>query len=329
MRRTDDDVVLRNSNDILPPNPSTRLSHASSLELLQSIGAPTISFVGSKTAIGEGRKEESSLQCDNVVVANEDKSESSFDRLGFLQGHELFPMYKVDDLMEWKSVKSIGPGLYNHGNTCYINSTLQCLLYIPALAQYLVQESDEYIAVGGIELKEGRERVSFDALALISRLARNVHGLQKNGKNIKAAINPTEIVKNIRYLGKQFTPGRHEDAHEFLRQLVDKMAAAYLFRRSVKSNAPYRLGETTPIHRIFAGYLCNRVTCLSCGFKTDNFDMIMDLCLDMGKKVVLLFISSCSNGLVYPPMYANKCNDALTRPSPYIYLSSRVVFPNH
>ncbi len=325
MRRTDDDVVLRNSNGILPPNPSTRLSHTSSLELLQSIGAPTISFVGSKTAMGEGRKEENSSQGDKVVVANEDKSESSYDRLGFIQGHELFPMYKVDDLMEWKSIKSIGPGLYNHGNTCYINSTLQCLLYIPALVQHLAQEGDEYVAVGGIELKEGRERVSFDALALISRLASHMHGdsqfvgLQENGKNRKAAVTPTEITRNIRYLGKQFVPGRQEDAHEFLRQLVDKMAEAYLFRRSVKSNAPYRLGETTPIHRIFAGYLRSRVTCLSCGFQTDNFDMIMDLCLGMGKKVVLLFISSRLNGLVYLPMYANKCNDVLPRPSPYIF----------
>ncbi len=305
MRRADDDVVWRHSNSISPPNPPTRSSHMSSLELLQAIGAPTISFVESKTVIGGGRKEENISQGDNIVVANEDKSESSYDRLGFIHGHELFPMYKVDDLMEWKSMKPIGPGLYNHGNTCYINSTLQCLLYIPVLAQHLAQERDEYVALGGIELKEGRERVSFDALALISKLASHIHGdaqfvrPKENGKNRKAAVAPTEIIRNIRYLGKQFVPGRQEDAHEFLRQLLDKMAEAYLFRRSIKSNAPNRLGETTPIHRIFAGYLRSRVTCLSCGFKSDSFDMAMDLCLGMSKKVMLLFVPPRLNVLVY------------------------------
>ncbi len=314
MRRTDDyvAVVPRNYNDILPPNTPTRSPHTPLLELLQSIGAPTISFVENKTAMGGGRKEKNSTQGDKVVVTNEDKSESSYDRLGFIQGHELFPTHKVDDLMEWKSIKSIGPGLYNHGNTCYINSTLQCLLYIPALAQHLSQEEDEYIAVGGIELKKGQERVSFDALALIARLASHMHGggLQENGKNRKAAVIPTEIIRNIRYLGKQFVPGRQEDAHEFLRQFVDKMAESYLVRRRVKSNAPYRLGETTPIHRIFAGYLRSRVTCLSCGFKSDSFDMIMDLCLGMGKKVMLIYIHlsplkcSCLPSYVYTPINA-------------------------
>ncbi len=331
MGRIDDNVVVpRNSNGILPPN----TSHSPLLELLQSIGAPTISFVESKTAMGGGRMEENSTQCDKVVVANEDKSESSYDRLGFVQGHELFPTCKVDDLMEWKSISPIGPGLYNHGNTCYINSTLQCLMYIPALAQHLSQERDEYVALGGIELKKGQERVSFDALALIARLASHVHGGgggQENGKNRKAAISPTEIVRNIRYLGKQFVPGRQEDAHEFLRQFLDKMAKSYLVRKRVKSNAPYRLGETTPIHRIFAGYLQSRVTCLSCGFTSDSFDMMMDLCLGMGKKVTLICIYlsplkySCFS---FFRLYPNKNNDINPRPSPCcIYIG--VLFSNH
>lgn len=42
--------------------------------------------------------------------------------------------------MKWKKVTPCGPGLFNHGNTCFLNSTLQCLFYIPAFNQILMEE---------------------------------------------------------------------------------------------------------------------------------------------------------------------------------------------
>lgn len=33
----------------------------------------------------------------------------------------------------------MGPGLYNMGNTCFLNATVQCLSYLPPLAQHLLQ----------------------------------------------------------------------------------------------------------------------------------------------------------------------------------------------
>lgn len=38
----------------------------------------------------------------------------------------------------WDFSRHIGPGLNNLGNTCFLNSTLQCLTYTPPLAMHLL-----------------------------------------------------------------------------------------------------------------------------------------------------------------------------------------------
>lgn len=38
--------------------------------------------------------------------------------------------------MEWEKTFSVGPGLYNTGNSCFLNAALQCLTYVAPLANY-------------------------------------------------------------------------------------------------------------------------------------------------------------------------------------------------
>lgn len=68
---------------------------------------------------------------------------------------EILESSVVMEYMQWKSASKPGPGLLNHGNTCFLNSTIQCLLYTPPLAQMLLKKSS--LAMRGISSSSNQQ----------------------------------------------------------------------------------------------------------------------------------------------------------------------------
>lgn len=82
---------------------------------------------------------------------------------------------------------------------------------------------------------------------------------------------------------KGLTLGRQEDAHEFLRLLIEGMRKSALHGYNLKSLDMYSQ-ETTIASRIFGGFYRSRVVCMSCKQSSSVYDPFMDVPLDIGGK---------------------------------------------
>ncbi|KAJ9477447.1 Ubiquitin carboxyl-terminal hydrolase 10 [Pseudozyma hubeiensis] len=192
---------------------------------------------------------------------------------GKAKSRDLYP-YKISLRFPGK-VRSVATGLSNYGNTCYMNSVMQSLIHTPPLAfALLTQDLDVLHSELG-----GKPNVTFDAVAAMQAFAK---GSLMGSKSTNA---PRDFNRNLKAFAKPLRQGRQEDAHEYLRFLLEALQQGCLSRasKSLKPDDPVR--RSTFVQKIFGGKLRSRVTCHNCGHNSDTFDPFMDLSLDVRKGI--------------------------------------------
>ncbi|KFK28475.1 hypothetical protein AALP_AA7G001000 [Arabis alpina] len=162
---------------------------------------------------------------------------------------------------------NIGAGLWNLGNSCFVNSVLQCFTHTVPLIQSLRAYKYQYPC---------------NCYNMMNRFC-VLWALQRHIKlalrTSRCSISPSHFLDNINYFSPDFRRYQQEDAHEFLQAFLDKLERCCLERRSDRGDNSSQDGNF--VQRIFGGRLVSKLRCCSCGSVSETFENSVGLSLEI------------------------------------------------
>ncbi|XP_076780935.1 ubiquitin carboxyl-terminal hydrolase 2 isoform X1 [Arvicanthis niloticus] len=193
------------------------------------------------------------------------------------------------DTMNSKSAQGLA-GLRNLGNTCFMNSILQCLSNTRELRDYCLQRL--YMRDLG--------HTSSAHTALMEEFAKLIQTIWTSSPN--DVVSPSEFKTQIQRYAPRFVGYNQQDAQEFLRFLLDglhnevnRVAARPKASPENLDHLPdeekgrqmwrkYLEREDSRIGDLFVGQLKSSLTCTDCGYCSTVFDPFWDLSLPIAKR---------------------------------------------
>lgn len=159
----------------------------------------------------------------------------------------------------------IGAGLWNLGNTCFLNSVLQCFTHTVPLLQNLVT----------LDHPSKCRRNPEDFCVICALHVQICNSLQSGGR----AISPNNFVNNLGNISSLFHRYQQEDAHEFLQCLLDKIDTGCCEMDMQVSNALPQ--KNSFVKSIFGGRLKSQLKCCNCDHCSITLEPIIDLSLEI------------------------------------------------
>lgn len=163
----------------------------------------------------------------------------------------------------WKGISQAPIGLINRGVTCYMNSAIQALVHLPAMAHYLLD-----IQKGKYKSTISRNSVSQEFSNLYVRLT--------DKASRKKAVYPSRIVARLEDINCMMSEWNQEDAHEYFMSFISRLQEDSV-PKGQKLNSSI-------LHDMFGGQLIQRVKCGSCGHESVTHQDFYDLPVTFSSK---------------------------------------------
>ncbi|TKS73484.1 Ubiquitin carboxyl-terminal hydrolase 3 [Collichthys lucidus] len=186
-------------------------------------------------------------------------------------------------------------GLRNLGNTCFMNAILQSLSNIEQFSCYFKELPAVALRSGktaGRRMYHTRSQGD-NSVSLVEEFRKTLCSLWQGSQT---AFSPDSLFYAIWKIMPSFRGYQQQDAHEFMRYLLDHLHRELQYSRNgashpVSPQDGVRLstaegkccinGTASVVTSIFGGILQNEVNCLICGTESRKFDPFLDLSLDI------------------------------------------------